>query len=318
MAQSFFAGIDVSMDHLDVAVSQGDEIIECFQKPHTEDAILGLVEKFKQMLPKRIVVEASGGYERCLAAYMFEAGLPIVVINPRQVRDFGKATGQLAKTDKIDARTLARFGAAIKPPPRPIKDAQRQGLTDQVARRRQLVHILAQEKNRLSRAVGPVRDDVEHHITYLEERLDKSNKDIQQLIETTPLYQETVELLTTVPGIGPVTSASLVANCPELGSLDRRKIAALIGTAPFNRDSGTRSGARCVWGGRRTLRQQLYMATLSAIKSNYKIKSFYTRLAVAGKKPKKVAIIACMRKLITILNAMVKQQKPWQVGQATN
>jgi transposase len=313
MVQPFFVGVDVSKDHLDVALSQGDEIIEWFQKPHTENTILDLVEKFREILPKRIVVESSGGVERSLAAYMFEAGLPIVVINPRQARDFGRATGILAKTDKIDARTLARFGAVIKPPSRPIKDAQRQAITDQVSRRRQIVHMLAQEKNRLSRAVGPVRADIEHHIAYLKERLDKSNKDIQQIIEATPFYQETVELLSTVPGIGPVTSASLVANCPELGSLNRRQIAALIGTAPFNRDSGTRSGTRCVWGGRSSVRAQLYMATISAIKCNYKIKSFYTRLIAAGKKPK-VAITACMRKLIVILNAMVKQQKPWQIS----
>jgi transposase len=313
MAEPFFVGIDVSKDHLDVAIGQGDEVIEWFQKPHTEDTILELIEKFKEISPKRIVVEASGGFERSLAAYMFEAELPIVVINPRQTRDFGKATGILAKTDKIDARSLARFGAVVKPPSRPIKDAQRQAITDQVARRRQIVHMLVQERNRLSRAAGPVRADIEHHIAYLKERLDNSNRDIQQLIEATPLYQETVELLSTVPGVGPVTSASLIAGCPELGSLNRRQIAALVGTAPFNRDSGIRSGARCVWGGRRTVRQQLYMATISAIKCNYKIKSFYMRLIASGKKPK-VAITACMRKLIIILNAMVKHQKPWQIG----
>ncbi len=208
---------------------------------------------------------------------------------------------------------MARFAGAIKPPQRPIKDAQRQQLTDQVARRRQLVHMLAQEKNRLSRAAGPVQGDIKHHIDYLQSRLDKSNKEIEQIIKSTPIYQETVELLSTVPGIGPVTSASLVAYCPELGSFNRRQIAALIGTAPFNRDSRTKSGARRIWDDRKTVRVQLYMATISAIKCNYKIKTFYMRLISAGKKPKS-AITACMRKLITILNAMVKQQKPWEVG----
>lgn len=317
MAQSFFAGIDVSKARLDVAFSQGDEITESFSIPHTEDQVSGLIEKFKKTLPQQIVIEASGGLERFLAAYLDEAGLPIVVINPRQVRDFARATGQLAKTDKIDARTLARFAAVMKPPQRPIKDAQRQQLADKVARRRQLVHMLAQEKNRRSRAPGPVRADIEHHIKYLQERLQNSNKDIEQIIMRTPIYQETVELLRTVPGIGPVTTASLIADCPELGSLNRRQIAALIGTAPFNRDSGTRCGTRCVWGGRRTIRNMLYMATVSAIKCNYKIRSFHVRLIAAGKKPK-VAITACMRKLITILNAMVKQQRPWDVGPATN
>jgi transposase len=315
MGNSLFVGIDISKDHLDVALAKGDEITEHFQKPHTEDTILSLIERFKEIMPERIVVEATGGLERTLAAYFFEAALPIAVINPRQARDFGRATGILAKTDKIDARSLARFGAVIKPPSRPVKDAQRQALTDQVGRRRQIVQMLVQEKNRLSRAVGPVRVDIEHHIAYLKERLDKSNKDIQQIIESTPLYQETVELLSTVPGIGAVTSASLVADCPELGALNGRQIAALIGAAPFNRDSGKRTGARCVWGGRRAVRHQLYMATLSAIRFNNKIKSFYTRLIAAGKKPK-VAITACMRKLIVILNAIVKHQSPWRTGVA--
>jgi transposase len=313
MSQSFFAGIDVSQAQLDVAISQGDDVLEFFSVPNTDDEISKLINKLKTSMAKLIVVEATGGLERPLVAYLAEAGLPIVVNNPRQIRDFGRAIGQLAKTDKIDARTMARFAAVIKPPQRPIKDAERQQLTDQVARRRQLVQMLAQEKNRLSRAVGPVRDDIKHHIEYLQDRLDKSNSDIDQIIKNTPIYQETVELLSTVPGIGPVTTASLVAYCPELGSLNRRQIAALIGTAPFNRDSGTRTGARCIWGGRKTVRMPLYMATISAIKCNSKIKSFYQRLITAGKKPK-VAITACMRKLIVILNAMVKQQKPWEAS----
>jgi len=313
MAQPFFAGIDVSKPRLDVAVSQGDEILEFFSIPQTEDKISELIEKFKNVLPRLIVIEASGGLERNLVVSLVEAGLPVVVNNPRQIRDFARAIGLLAKTDKIDARTMARFAAVIKPPQRLIKDAQQQQLTDHVARRRQLVHMLAQEKNRLSRAAAPIRKDIEHHIDYLQGRLDISNKEIEQIINSTPIYQETVELLRSVPGIGPVTSASLVADCPELGSLNRRQIAALIGTAPFNRDSGTRSGTRCVWGGRKTVRVQLYMATISAIKCNYKIKAFYTRLITAGKKPK-IAITACMRKLITILNAMVKQQKPWEAS----
>jgi transposase len=313
MEQYLFAGIDVSKDQLDIALSQGEEILEFYSMPHTEEGISQLVEKFKNTSPRLIVVERSGGLERSLIASLAGAGLPAIANNPRQIRDFAKATGVLAKTDKIDARTMARFAAVIKPPQRPIKDAERQQLADQVARRRQLVHMLAQEKNRLSRAAGSVRVDIEHHISYLQTRLDKSNKDIEQIIKSTALYQDTLDLLTSVPGIGPATSASLIADCPELGSLNRRQIAALVGTAPFNRDSGKRSGARCVWGGRSTVRAHLYMATISAIKCNHKIKSFYTRLIAAGKKPK-VAITACMRKLITILNAMVKQQKPWQTS----
>lgn len=312
MAQPIFAGIDVSKSQLDVAISQGTEILEFFSIPHTEEAISGLIERLKKNWPELLVVESTGGLERSLAAHLAEAGVPVVVNNPRQIRDFARATGQLAKTDKIDARILARFAAAIKPPQRPLKDAERQQLTDQVARRRQLVHMLVQEKNRLSRAVGPVRADIEHHIAYIQERVDNLNRDIDHILKNSPVYQQSVEILSSAPGIGPVTSASLIADCPELGSLNRRQIAALIGTAPFNRDSGTRSGARCIWGGRKTVRVQLYMATISAIKCNYKIKTFYTRLITAGKKPK-VAITACMRKFITILNAMMKHQKPWQV-----
>lgn len=315
MTKPFFIGIDVSKDTLDVAISQADEILEWFQTPHTEDSISGLVERFKKHLPEGIVIEATGGFERTLAAYLAEAGLPVAVINPRQGRDFAKALGLLAKTDKIDARALARFGSSIKPAPRPIKGPTAQKLTDQVARRRQIAHMLAQEKNRLSRAVGPVKTDIEHHIAYLKERKNNLDKEIEQIIKDSPIYRQTVELLRTVPGVGPVTTATLVANCPELGNLSRRKIAALIGIAPLNKDSGKRTGVRCIWGGRETVRSQLYMATIAALHCNYKIKAFYDRLIKAGKKPK-VAITACMRKLITILNAMVKEQRPWETSAA--
>ncbi len=311
MVTSLFAGIDVSEDHLDVAVCQDEKVVESFRLPHTEDGISGIIKKCKKNLPELIVVEATGGLERSLVAYMAEAGLPVVVVNPRQTHDFAKATGQLAKNDKIDALSLARFAAAVKPPRRAIKDDQLYQLKDQVARRRQLVEMLKQEKNRLYRAKGPVRADIEDHIDYLNSRLDNVNKDIDQIIKNTPIYQETVKILITTPGIGQVTSAGLVADCPELGSLNRREIAALIGTAPFSKDSGKKKGVRCIWGGRKNVRNLLYMATISAIKCNYKIKSFYERLTTAGKEPK-VAIVACMRKLITILNAMVKQQKPWE------
>lgn len=306
MAPSLFAGIDVSKSHLDVAL--GDQF---FSIEYTEENISGLVDKLKAALPQLIVLEASGGLETPLVAYLAEAGLPVAVINPRQVRDFAKATGKLAKTDKIDAKILSRFAEAIKPQQRPVKDAERRQLCDQVTRRRQIVNMISQERNRLSRASAQVRSDIEHHIAYLKERLDRSDKDIETIIKSSPLYQDTVELLCTVPGVGPVTSASFIAFCPELGSLDRRQIAALVGTAPFNRDSGFKSGVRCVWGGRKAVRNQLYMATISAIRCNYKIKEFYLRLSAAGKKPK-VAITACMRKLLIILNAMVRQQKPWQ------
>jgi len=311
MAEPLFAGIDVSKSQLDVAINQGDELLEFCSVPHTDEGISALIQKFRNTMPRLIVVERSGGLERTLVALLAEAGLPIVANNPRQIRDFAKAMGILAKTDKIDARTMAHFAAAVKPPERPIKDAERQQLSDRVARRRQLVKMLAQEKNRLSRAAGPIRHDIEHHINYLKERLDKTNKDIEQMIANTPVYQETLDILVTFPGLGRVTSAALVADCPELGSLNRRKIGTLTGTAPLNDDSGTRTGQRYIRGGRKTVRIHLYMATISAIQCNYKIKDFYQRLIAAGKKPK-VAITACMHKIITILNAMVKHRKPWQ------
>jgi transposase len=306
MPPSLFAGIDVSKSRLDIAL--GDQF---FSIEHTEEEISGLVDKLKAASPQLIVLEASGGLETPLVAYLAEEGLPVVVINPRQVRDFAKATGKLAKTDKIDAKTLSRFAEAIKPQQRPVKDAERRQLCDQVTRRRQIVNMIAQEKNRLFRASAQVRSDIEHHIAYLKERLERSDKDIERIIKSSPLYQNTAEILRTVPGIGPVTISNFIAFCPELGSLDRRQIAALIGTAPLNRDSGSKTGVRCVWGGRKAVRNQLYMATVSAIRCNCKIKEFYLRLSAAGKKPK-VAITACMRKLLTILNAMVRQRKYWQ------
>lgn len=226
MAQPLFAGIDISKPSLDVAL--GDKF---FSIEHTEENILVLVEKFKAASPQLIVVEATGGLEGPLVAYLAEAGLPIVVINPRQVRDFAKATGQLAKTDKIDAKVLCQFAEAIKPQQRPIKDTERRQLSDHVARRRQIVGMITQEKNRLSRASAQVRKDIEHHIAYLKERLDQSNKDIDKIIKASSLYRETADILSTVPGIGPVTIASFIAFCPELGNLNNRKIAKLIGNS---------------------------------------------------------------------------------------
>ena len=314
MEQSLFIGIDVSKARLDVALSASNQF---FSIAYTEEGLTELVDKLRSPLPRLIVLEATGGLERTLVARLAEAGLPVVVVNPRQVRDFARATGKLAKTDKIDARILARFAEVINPEQRPLKDGDRLRLCDQMTRRRQIVDMISQEKNRLSRASDQVRTDIEQHIEYLKKRLDQSNKDIEETIKSTPLYQDTVDLLSSVPGVGPVTSAGFVAFCPELGTLDRRQIAALLGTAPLNRDSGIKRGVRCVWGGRKTLRNQLYMATVSAIRCNYRIKEFYLRLTAAGKKTK-VALTACMRKLVTILNAMVRAHKPWEAEPATS
>ncbi len=310
MPQTFFVGIDVSKKHLDVASTPNGEL---FRIKNSPSEIENLVVRLKSTtVPERIVVEATGGVERTLVISLAEAGLPVVVINPRQVRDFAKATGKLAKTDKIDAMILARFASAINPELRPIKDVASQELSDHVSRRRQLVSMIVQEKNRWSRAPkGRIRADIQDHISYLKKQLDQLNDDINKIVQD--LYPEKVELLSTVPGVGPATIAALVAYLPELGELSGRKIAALAGTAPFNRDSGSHIGQRSIWGGRRSLRTMLYMATISATRCNYKIREFYLRLIAAGKRPK-VAITACMRKLITILNAMVKQQKPWQAS----
>jgi len=307
MSQPFYVGIDVSKKSLDVAFSENNEF---FSITYASKEIETLVQRLRSAAPGKIVLEATGGIERDLVVALAEADLPVVVVNPRQVRDFARATGRLAKTDKIDAKVLAHFASAINPDLRPVKDVACQRLTDHVSRRRQIVGMIAQEKNRLARAPkGRIRADIQDHIDYLKKQLGPLDNDIQNIIKT--LYPDTVELLMTVPGVGPATTAAIIAYLPELGKLDRRKVAALVGTAPFNRDSGSRSGARSIWGGRRSLRTMLYMATISATRCNYKIKEFYARLIAAGKKPK-VAITACMRKLITILNAMVKQQKPWQ------
>jgi transposase len=307
MSQPMFVGIDVSKKRLDVAFSENDEFLSIKYSP---DEIEKLVNRLKSPVPQRIVLEATGGIERDLVLSLAQAGLPVVAVNPRQVRDFARATGHLAKTDKIDAKVLARFASAINPDLRPIKDVACQELSDHVSRRRQIVRMIAQEKNRWARAPkGRIRADIKEHIDYLKKQLEPLDADIQRMIKT--LYPDTIKLLRSFPGIGPATTAAIVANLPELGKLDHRKLSALVGTAPFNRDSGSRSGTRSIWGGRKSLRTMLYMATISAIRCNYKIKDFYARLIAAGKKPK-VAITACMHKIIIILNAMVKHQKPWE------
>lgn len=305
--ESLTIGIDVAKDRLEVAFGSRGEL-DCL--PYTEGAIAGLIERLQSTSPRLIVVEATGGFERSVAAALAGAGLPVAVVNPRQVRDFARATGKLAKTDAIDARVLAHFGAAIRPKLRPLKDNERQVLTDQVARRRQIVAMITQEKNRLKRASPTVRGDIEDHIRYLKRRLARVEDEIERTIKASPLYLADVQLLVSAPGIGLVTASSLVALCPELGTLNRCPMAALVGLAPFNRDSGVRRGTRTIWGGRKTVRAVLYMATVAAIRCNPVIKAFYQRLIAAGKKPK-VALTACMRKLLTILNAMLKHRTTW-------
>jgi transposase len=308
MEHPLFAGIDVSKARLDFAYNNNDKV---FSVPYSDEEIQGLVEKFKTDSPNLILIESTGGIERTLVACLAEAGLPVVVINPRQVRDFAKATGTLAKTDKIDARILARFAEAIRPPLRPIKETDRQQLADQLTRVRQIGNMIKQEKNRLSRSTGTVRDDIREHIQYLENREDKFKKDLWKTIKESPVYRETADILISVKGVGPQTTMAFITLCPELGQLNGKKIGALVGLAPLNNDSGPRRGTRSIRGGRKNLRNAVYMATISALRFNPKIKKFYDRLKAAGKKPK-VAITACMHKLVTILNAMVKHGTRWQ------
>jgi transposase len=246
-----------------------------------------------------------------LAAALAVSGVPLVVTNPRQVRDFARATGRLAKTDVIDARVLAHFAAAMQPESRRLPDSQEQELKAILARRRQLIEMLTAERNRLHSARSKaVKANIKAHIDWLEKEMTRIDRDLEQSIRQSPIWREKDDLLKSVPGVGPVLSTTILADLPELGLLNRRQIAALVGVAPFNRDSGNLRGKRTVWGGRSAIRAALYMATLVASRHNPVIRAFYHRLCAAGK-PKKVALTACMRKLLTILNAMLKHRTPW-------
>jgi transposase len=300
-------GIDVAKDQLDTAIEPGGDV---WQTANDETSIAGLVARLQALGPATVILEATGGYELALAGALLAAGLPVSVVNPRQVRDFARATGQLAKTDAIDARVLARFGDAIRPALRPLPDAATQELAALVTRRRQLIGMLTAEKNRLRLAAQAVRQDIQQHIRWLERRLAGLDGDLSQQMRSSPRWREQDDLLQSVPGIGPVSSATLLAQLPELGQLNRREIAALAGVAPLNRDSGTLRGRRRVWGGRAHVRAVLYMATLVATRHNPVIRAFYQRLVAAGK-PKKVALTASMRKLLITLNAMLRSNVAW-------
>lgn len=302
-----YVGIDVAKARLDVAVSSDEATWQVANDPEGIDQV---VHQLDEVSPALVVLEATGGYETALAAALAAAGIPVAVVNPRQVRDFAKALGKLAKTDTLDARVLALFGERVRPVARPLPNVQAQELTALLARRRQLIEMLTAEKNRLRTALPRVHHEVQEHITWLQERLAKLDGDLGAMLRESPVWQEKEQLLRSAPGVGPGLTLSLLADLPELGSLDRRQIAALVGVAPLNRDSGTLRGKRTVWGGRSHVRAALYMAALVASRFNPVIRSFYQRLCAAGK-PKKVALTACMRKLLTILNAMLKHRTPW-------
>jgi transposase len=306
MSEPLNVGIDVSKDRLDVADSRG-ETSSC---ANDETGIEPLITRLHALLPERIVVEATGGYEAALVGALAGAGLPVIVVNPRQVRDFAKASGRLAKTDRIDAPVLVSFAVALSPEVRPLKDAQTQALQALLTRRVQLVGMRTAERQRLAVAPAAVHPSLKAHIAWLNKQLQGLDRDLNGLLRQSPLWREREDLLSPVKGVGKQTILSLCAALPELGQLDRRKLAALVGVAPFNWDSGQLKGRRCCWGGRAELRAVLYMATVSAAAHNPVIRSFYQRLLRAGK-PKKVALTACMRKLLTILNAMVRDHPAW-------
>lgn len=300
-------GIDVSKAQLDVAIRPSGE-----KQSFANDkvGIKALVKWLAQIAPKLIVLEATGGYERQVTRALVSADLPAVVVNPRQVRDFAKATGQLAKTDSIDAAVLAHFAEAVRPQLRPLPDAVTLELRALTARRRYILATIGAEKNRLEMTSKAVRKSIDAHIRWLEQDLERANNNLDQAIEQSPIWKENEDLLRSAKGIGPVTSRTLLAELPELGTLDRNQIAALVGVAPFNRDSGSLKGRRSIWGGRAPVRCALYMATLVATRRNPVIRDFYNRLMAKGKLFK-VALVACMRKLLTILNSMIKHKTRW-------
>ena len=305
---SVYVGIDVSKTRLDVAVRPSGGLSHV-----TYDAagITTVVTQLSQKQPIRIVVEATGGLERPLVRALVAAALPVIVVNPRQVRDFAKATGQLAKTDALDAQVLARFAEVIHPSLRALPDPQTQELAALLARRRQVLAMQRAEQNRLDRAPVRVQNRIEVHLHWLGDELARLDEELDDQIQQSPMWRAREDLLQSVPGIGPVMCRTVLAELPELGLLNRKQIAALVGVAPFNRDSGRLRGHRTIWGGLAPVRTALYMATLVATRWNPVIRPFYQRLRDAGKAPK-VALVAAMRKLLTILNAMLHHGTPWR------
>ncbi len=302
-----FVGIDVSKAQLDVAIRPSSEK-ESFANDKV--GIKALVKRLAKIGPTLIVLEATGGYERQVTRALVSADLPAVVVNPRQVRDFAKATGQLAKTDSIDAGVLAHFAEVIRPALRPLPDVVTLELRALTSRRRQILEMIAAENNRLAMTSKAVGKRIAAHVRWLEQELERANQELDRAIEQSPIWKENEEILRSAKGIGPVTSRTLLAELPELGTLDRKQIAALVGVAPFSRDSGSLKGRRSIWGGRAPVRCALYMATLVATRRNPVIRDFYNRLTAKGK-IFKVALVACMRKLLTILNSMIKHKTSW-------
>jgi transposase len=302
-----FVGIDISKDTLDIGFQPSGQTV---QIPHDEPGITEATRRLREAAPRLVVLEATGGLETRLAASLTAAGVPVAVVNPRQVRDYAKATGQLAKTDRIDAWMLADFARAIRPAVRPMKEMFTRELDDLVTRRRQLVEMRVQESLRLGRASKLQQKSLKSHIAWLDKRIEDLDTDLRRRLRASPAWCARDDLLRSIPGVGATTSATLLAKLPELGTLDRKGIAALAGLAPLANDSGKQRGKRVIWGGRAAVRCALYMSTVAAIRCNPVLRAFADRLK-AGGKPPKVVIVACMRKLLSIMNAMVKSNSPW-------
>lgn len=303
-----FVGVDVSKSTLDVYIDSPPEMLHV---DYDDKGIKAVCTRLKSVAPTLIVMEATGGLEMRLACELSAQGLNVAVINPRQARDFAKATGQLAKTDRVDAAMLGAFAKAIRPQARPLKDEQTRELDDMVNRRRQLIANRVQETLRLATAASkPLQKSLKTHIAWLDKRIVEVDEDLSHRLKASDVWRAKDDLLRGIPGIGAVTTLTLLAKCPELGTLNRREIAALTGVAPLANDSGQHHGKRFVWGGRADVRAVLYMATLSAKRSNPALKVFADRLKQAGK-PAKVVIVACMRKLLTIMNSILKSNTPW-------
>lgn len=303
-----YAGIDVAKDHLDVVLRPSGEYLRAANDGR---GIRSAVDRLVEEGVALAVVEATGGLEQRLAISLDDAGVPVAIANPRQVRDFAKAVGRLAKTDQIDAAVLAHFAEAIRPEPRPLADERARELSSLVGRRRQLLAMITAEGNRLSRAPKSLRKRLEAHLKWLRKEVERTEAELDRIVREDTVLKEKDELLRSVPGVGPTLSATLLADLPELEHLDRKRLAALVGVAPMNRDSGTMRGLRTVWGGRSSVRATLYMAALVAARFNPIIREFYERLCARGK-PKKVALTACMRKLLTILGAVLRSRTPWR------
>ena len=310
MSAATFAGIDVAKASLDVAARPGGTHERL---PNNEAGIAQVIARLQLLQPELVVLEATGGLAVPLAAALAAAGLAVAVVNPRQVRDFAKAVGQLAKTDALDAHLLARFAEVVRPEPRPLPDAEAQALSALLARRQQVIAMLVAEQQRLPTTLPALRPRVEAHITWLRQERDELDRELRRRIRASPAWREDDDLLQSAPGVGPVLATTLIAELPELGRLNRKQIGALVGVAPLNGESGILRGRRIIWGGRGRVRAALWMGTLVAVQHNPILRAFYERLLAAGK-PKKVALAACMHKLLLILNALLRQRVPWQAS----